>query len=296
MTDYLVSYSTKEYYRRHAELNESAGKFGLHNVISFYDHDLKATPFYQKNIEILINPKGAGFWLWKPYFIRRALDQIYEGDSLLYVDSGSLFVSGPRDLFNICKTNKTGILAFDTWPLNNSQWTKRDTFINLGADEPRYWEAKHIIATVIAFKKSKFTVDFVDEWLEKCQNVNSITDIKNINGKENLQDFIGHRMDQSILSILIEKYKIETYRNPSKWGNFLKMPAFREKGEYVGYPYGVRDSMIGYSPNPYFNSPYRTIFEFNRGPDQPTSEASKPNFYEKLLNKFTSYKRGKISK
>jgi len=291
MANYLVSYSTKEYYQRHAEMNKSAEKYGITNIISYFDYDLKSRSFYKKNREILDIPKGAGLWLWKPFFILEGLTKLQDGDCLLYVDSGSLFISDPSELYKICNTNKSGILAFDASPLNNSQWTKRDTFINLNADEKRYWECNHIIGTVVGFRKSKFTVEFVKEWLKYCQDYNTIAESENIRGKENLPDFISHRMDQSILSILIERYNIETYRNPSKWGNYLKTEPFRQNDEFVGYPYLVKDTIHEYASHPYFNSPYGTIFIFNRKLENNKSAPVKISFYEKYFKGFYFSKR-----
>jgi hypothetical protein len=291
MPNFLISYSTEAYYQRHSEMNLSAEKYGIDNIISFYDYDLKSRSFYKKNKKILDIPKGAGLWLWKPFFILEGLSKIQDGDCLLYVDSGSLFIADPSELFKICNTNKSGILAFDASPLNNSQWTKRDTFINLNADEKRYWECKHIIGTVIGFRKNNFTVEFVKEWLKNCQDYNTISESENIHGQENLPDFIDHRMDQSILSILIERYKIETYRNPSKWGNYLKVEQFREKEEFVGYPYLVKNTIQEYASNTYVNSPYGTIFIFNRQLENKPVTKGKISFYEKIFKGFHSSKK-----
>jgi hypothetical protein len=36
-------------------------------------------------------------------------------------------------------------------------------------------------------------------------------------GEENM-DFITHRHDQSVLSLLLKKYGVDKYRDPSQWG------------------------------------------------------------------------------
>jgi len=38
-------------------------------------------------------------------------------------------------------------------------------------------------------------------------------------GKPNYKEFIDHRHDQSIFSVLTKKYNLLAYRDPSQWGN-----------------------------------------------------------------------------
>lgn len=264
MAVHLINYATDNFLKYQAELNESARKYGINSIFSYTQQDLINTEFYEQNKEILMLARGAGFWLWKPYFILKTLYQLNNDDILIYADSGSLFLDSPEVLIDICRKNQTGIVAFDAYPLTNSQMTKRDTFINMNCDDSSYASAPHVIATVILFKKTEFVLKFVEEWLGFCKVRSSITDEENINGKPNYPDYVLHQGDQPIFSLLIKKYNIETYRNPSKWGNFLKLTEFRVKKELVCYPYYVKKIKMGYSKNPYKNSPYGTIFEFNR--------------------------------
>ena len=162
---YLLSYSTKGFYNRHDELNQSAKKFGIKNHINFYDRDLFKTEFYIKNKIVLDNPKGAGFWLWKPYYINEALKQINDGDLLFYVDAASVFIDDPEAIFKIAGENEKGMILFDTRPLTNRQFCRRDAFINLGCDTEKYWNAWHVIATMFVIKKTAFAVSFISEWL-----------------------------------------------------------------------------------------------------------------------------------
>jgi hypothetical protein len=260
---YLVSFATEDFEKYQLDLINSAKKYGYNDGFHYTTVDLKRTEFYNAYIDIFKEPRGFGYWLWKPFFILETLNKIRENDILFYVDSGSLFINNPDTLIDIAKNDKHGIVSFDCWPLQNYQWTKRDAFINMDLDTEKYWYEKHVIATVILFRKNNFTINFVKEWLEACTNKHTLTETQNIQGKD-IEGYIKHMGDQPVFSLLIAKYQIETYRNPSKWGNFLKMPGCREEGEYVGYPYAVSNSISGYSTNSYSNSPYRTIFEFNR--------------------------------
>lgn len=269
---YLLSYSTKGFYNRHDELNKSAKKFGIKKHIDFYDRDLFKTDFYRKNKIVLDNPKGAGFWLWKPYYINEALKQINDGDLLFYVDAASVFIDDPEAIFKIAGESEQGIIPFDTRPLTNRQFCRRDAFINLGCDTEKYWNSWHVIATMIVIKKTVFAVSFISEWLQACQNPFSIVNNNNSvdfkTKNEELLGFIDHRSDQSIFSILVAKHNLETYRNPCIWGNYLKMKTFRKEDEFAGYPFHLENSIKSYSDTAMENSPYGTIFQINRGRDE----------------------------
>lgn len=80
----------------------------------------------------------------------------------------------------------------------------------------QYFETRQISATFIALKKSEFTVKFVDEWLSYCEDKKIIEPIEDKSNQ--ISGFIAHREDQSILSLLIKKYNIETYQDPSQYG------------------------------------------------------------------------------
>ena len=272
---FLVSFSTPDFKPYLDDLVKSAAKFGITNNIIFGINDLTDTDFYNKHYNTFQQKSGFGYWLWKPFLVKEALDKIDFNDIVFYVDAASLFIDDPQPLIEIAQKNKSDIVAFDAWPLRNSQWTKRDTFINMNCDDDNYWNAKHAIATLFLIKKTDFGINFVKEWLKECENINSLSDNPHILGKDNLPDFVSHRMDQSVLSILIKKHGIETYRNPSKWGNFLKSENFRIRGEHVSSPYALSPQINDYFEQSYLNSPYGTILEFNRRVYHPKKDSFK---------------------
>jgi len=260
---YLVSFATKDFEPSRRRMEQSALKFGIYKFHSYTTFDLKKTFYFYKRKEIFRYKRGFGLWLWKPYIILKSLEKLNDGDILLYVDAGCEFINDPSSLISLARNNASGIVAFDCRPLQNKQFVKRKTFINMDCDNHYHWDNHHVIATVILFKKCQKTILFVKEWLRECEVVSSLLpEIKEPND-DNFSDFIAHREDQSILSLLVSKYNLETYRNPSKWGNFLKMEQYRETGELICYPYYLKNTTNSYCENPMLNSTYGTIFEFN---------------------------------
>jgi len=300
MTTSLVSFATTEFEKYQHDLSRTAKTLGVQRIFEYTkERDLLSTPFYRENMDLLDVPKGAGYWVWKPYFILQALKQLKEGDILLYADAGTSFLSSFKPLVNLCQADSNGILLFDMRPLLNREWTKRDCFILLGADESRYWDAYQAMATVIVLKKSDFVVGFIQEWLKCCLVPLAVTSDASLLGPE-FKEFIEHRWDQSILSILGIKYNLNTYRSPAKWGNYLKFPQFRRRNEYKGYPYALKDTIQDYAVEPQLNSPYGTIFEFNKraqdlGHQPLTSDSSPKIFPLKHLVKYIAHTVAKIS-
>jgi len=286
---HLVSFASNHFSEQQKEMEMSARRYGILDFISYTEKDLTDSDFYKENIDVFAQRRGFGYWLWKPYFILKAMENIKDNDILFYVDSGSKFVNPPATLISLAKNNASGIVAFDCWPLTNHQWTIRETFVNLNCDTPDFWYAKHVIATVMLFRKTPLVILFLKEWLAAClEKTSLIADVTNNN--KNIEGFVQHREDQAIFSVLIKKHNIETYRNPSKWGNFLKVPKYRKENEFISYPYLVENTVNQYSDEPYVNSPYYTIFEFNYR-NQSHGDKKNVKLYEWILKKISSLRK-----
>lgn len=266
----LVSYSTGKWLPLHAELNASASRWGITRHFTYGRGDLEKTDYYRANRAILDEPCGAGYWAWKPFFICEALRELAEGDILFYCDAGSLIVEDPAPLAEICARQPQGLVLFDSRPLTNRQFTKRDCFVQLGCDRREYWNAPKVIATLLVIRNCSFSRDFLSEWLKFCQDPIAVTNARSTHSE--LRGFIQHRSDQSILSVLAAKHRIETFRNPTLWGNFLKMPEYRVAGEPVLSPYGLPLGITDYAQTPQLNSPYGTLFIINRLPNYENKE------------------------
>lgn len=260
MKKYLVNYANPEFYGDQERAKKAALKLGIDGVFSCKDTDLKKTSFYKKHKKTLDTPKGGGLWLWKPYVILAAMNKINDGDLLIYADSAATMINPVDDLIPICK-GQGGILLF-TNTLTNKIWTKRDCFVNMGCDTRKYWDYKQVMGGFQVYIKNKLSMKFVTEFLKYCEMPNILEDQlagwPNKCGLPDLPGFRAGRNDQSVLSNLAAKYNIKSFRDPSQNGNHLKMPEFRERGEWINYPYN-------YSNNPDQHSTYPTIFYNYRG-------------------------------
>lgn len=229
----LINYAN-DVFRESQNLNSTAGKqVGLFDdVISYSPKDIE-TEFYNKNKKILRQRRGNGYWLWKPYFIKKTLEAMKYGDYLFYCDSGSYFIRPVTPLIDISVATGQEIIVFDLTYLEK-EWTKRDAFILMDCDSLKYSESMQRLASFSLWKKSEFTMDFVNEYLRYAQDERIISDLENQCGYPNYPEFEEHRHDQSIFSLLTKKYDLEAYRDPSQFGN----------GEIQKYPNSKYEQLI----------------------------------------------------
>ena len=230
MKKYLVSFATPMFYLRQKELVKSAKKYGIDNICSFNRKHI-SKDFFNENKEILNLKRGAGYWLWKPYFILKCLEKMDEGDALIYLDSDHVITNKLDNLINLCKKNK-GVLLFKREQINKN-WTKRDCFILMKSDSKKYWEAEQVQAGFQIYIKNNFSINFVKKWLDYCKNKLILTDCPNSLGFPDFPDFREHRHDQSVLSILSVKHnikKVSFYESLERGENNRKIILLQKEG------------------------------------------------------------------
>ncbi|MDJ0523012.1 MAG: hypothetical protein QNJ90_13160 [Planctomycetota bacterium] len=200
---------------RQQGLADSARRHGFHEIVSWTRPKLMATPFYAAHRDVLDRPRGAGYWAWKPYIIRQALEDAREGDHVVYWDvgrgredareTGNRFRRSIRPLVRWCDRQGGGALPGVWIPQSgaNGMWTKRDCFARMGCDEPRYWEAPQVSASFSIWRRDARSLAFVDRWLACVCDPQLVTDDPNTCGLPDLPGFVDHRHDQSILTNLV---------------------------------------------------------------------------------------------
>jgi hypothetical protein len=168
--------------------------------------------FVSRNQYTLSQSRGAGYWIWKPYLIRKTIESMGENDWLMYTDSGMYFVRNPWEWIEPIADaiGEKGVLTFGmAW--SNKQFCKRDAFVLMGMDELQYTEGKHRLASVFVCRKTPFSLAFVNEWLDWAQDPRILTDLPNTQGLPNYPEFSDHRHDQSIMSLLSIKHQTYVY-------------------------------------------------------------------------------------
>ena len=211
-----INYSDKRFQKAQKFNSKKALEFGADKVIE-WTRDKLPTEFKENNKELFSRPRGGGYWVWKPYIIRQALDEISEGDYVVYTDSGSAFVQPIKLLLDAMEAQNTDVMCFciDKPEL---RWSKRDALIIMDCDKPEYLWSAQICTGYIILKKSKKTVDLIDEFLSYAQDIRIVSDDDNVMGIENYDEFKENRHDQTAWSLLCKKHNIKPFRDPSQFG------------------------------------------------------------------------------
>ena len=109
-------------------------------VVKFTDSDLKNdTEFWEKHGAFIESHKrGYGYWIWKPYLMKKVFEQMNENDILFYLDSGCEMKSGSNDTLKeyVKRCDECNILYTSTWH-NEKQYNKMDILreFNMDTDE-----------------------------------------------------------------------------------------------------------------------------------------------------------------
>jgi hypothetical protein len=179
------------------------------------EEDLKAdTEFWSKHGSFIeANPRGYGYYIWKPYIIMKALEQMNDNDILVFADAGCSFnhhaIDRLKEYFKMVQDDEKGILTFKLKYLNK-HWTKMDTFIALDTPEEHRQTNQRISGAVI-IRKCNISYNIIREWYTLMENYHYIDDKPSI--APNYPHFFENRHDQSIYALLALKYDLLTIRN-----------------------------------------------------------------------------------
>jgi hypothetical protein len=258
MQKIVLSFYNNKYKTANTWLANSLRGYGIDRHINISQEEFLTTDFSRQHKHIALEPTGAGFFLWKPYYILETLQKMSEGDLLLYVDSGHAFEADPAPLFDLCKEqdmllfenyqgyfffSRTG-LAFNEYncytEVNKCKyWCKADSLRLLGLKGSGAEDAWLTDASIILFRKSARTLQFVKEWLQACTDRRMVSFDRNEDGAGEIPGFQFHIYDQSLLSLLAFKHRLPLFRCPSQYGNHYKQPAYRVENEYLVLPYAA---------------------------------------------------------
>lgn len=218
MLKYFINFANHSFRnQQNYSLKMALSKGGFDEIKAYSKKDID-NQFYNEYKNILEQSRGAGYWLWKPYFINKKLEELNEGDYLFYSDSGVFFRKNVDVLIEVLEKNDQDIMGFQL-PLIESQWTKKELIHDMDCNKARFTESNQILASYILIKKTNFSISFFQEFLDVSCNEINITD-KYDNSVKQDDDFIEHRHDQSIFSLLYKKYSLIPFKDPTQFGKY----------------------------------------------------------------------------
>jgi FkbM family methyltransferase len=181
--------------------------------INFFDNviieDEKSIKSLLKEHEefIINNKRGYGYWIWKPIIIKNQLEKMKDNDILFYLDCGSSIIN-----YNTHKLNEyidilkdKDIIVFDAYTYLTKTFMKKNVINEFNMNN-EILEKNLIEAGFIIIKKTNFSINFLNLWLDTMTKNNySLVNDDLLNFEQN-KDFIEHRHDQSILTVLARQH------------------------------------------------------------------------------------------
>jgi hypothetical protein len=259
------------------ELFLKSPDFGISEFFFWKWGDIKNTKFYEENKKMLdhIDPAMNGR-CYKPFVILDALKSIGDGDFVIYNDTSPEWWENRKSIDtslydlevikNLCIKNN-GILTSDvTWITNwgigdhtHENFTLERCINKMEMQEYRY-SLQHA-SGMIVLQKSERTLKFMEEWLrwnlvDECASLGSI-DAEPVLPEKCICEYwhkevdengkIGHRHDQSISGLLLNKLNQKLVKNRGNY-NFLEFCI-------TGFNYEFIESNVGMS-----KYSYKTVF------------------------------------
>ena len=212
MNTVLISYASPGF-EPYQAINAITGRIcGFDDCRAYRPADL-ADDFVRAHAGILNQPRGAGFWLWKPYLVSRALREVEEGDIVFYSDAAVQFVNPIRPMIDFMRSRSVDLLVLGEG-FSDAAYTKRDAFILMECDTERYaWTAQRF-ASCFMVRMSAWSQDFIERYLRFACDARILTDRPNELGEPNYPGFVDHRHDQSIFSLLTKKLDLPVFSTP----------------------------------------------------------------------------------
>ena len=213
---HFVTYADSNYRGQQILLsNQAKDSAQFDSVIMLTEQDLKSSSYYEKNKSILDRTDEGidgrvkpGFFAWKPWVIHEAFQKIDDNDIVMYIDCGDKLKNLQQLRGALLKSMNHIDVLLTKGAFKNSQYTKADCFVYMNAFSPKIIHAIQIEAGILVFKKTEFCKTLIRKWARFCMDARIITSDANVCGQENMPDFVEHRWDQSILSILAEKHDL----------------------------------------------------------------------------------------
>jgi hypothetical protein len=205
MSIHFVTFGSDDFEPQVTRITNEARHTGwFSSVRGMFTRDLD--PSFLNKHEGFLKGRGYGFWIWKPQVILQSLNEISDGDVLVYADSGCTWNRKGEQRFQeyvqMVNQHPSGVLGFQLAPHIENLWTKREVFEALGYDG---FNTPQICATYILIRKCEYSLNIIREWSTLTQHYKLINDDKWL---PQYRQFKDHRHDQSIWSLLVKKLNV----------------------------------------------------------------------------------------
>ncbi len=234
-TIHFVSYGNERFEKSRERIAQEAKEAGWFDRIKVYTPQDISEYFEEHQGFIDVEKRGGGYWIWKPYIIKKELVRLKEGEFLVYADADcTIQKKGIESMVNYINTlekSEFGVLSFEI-DFPEKDWTKGDLADHLGIPlHSKPMNTGQIMSVVIILKKSPHAEKLVSDWL-KLAVTEDYRLIDDSPSKTNAPSFVEHRHDQSIFSLLVKTQGGIVFRDEVQTRKMMEDPS-----EGISSPY-----------------------------------------------------------
>lgn len=206
MQIHLAAYGDYNYYKKKELLRQQAIDSLFFDKIHLFSPTDIDPVFKFRIYDPIKYYRGGGYWIWKPYFVKKVMDNIAYGDVLIYSDSGCEINKDGRQRFKeyieLLITSQTGTLDFRL-PHKEYKYTKQEVFDYYNCNT-EIIDSNQLHSTVLLLKKCSHTIRLVNEWyIASVKYPFLFTDETRVMQRP---VFLEHRHDQSLFSVIRKIY------------------------------------------------------------------------------------------
>lgn len=221
---HFITYANHRYERSRQRIIEEAKNFGVFETTTGFTPNDLSDEFKNKFKNILCLSRGAGYWIWKYDIIMRKLNEINEGDYIVYADAGCTINKNGIDRFfeyiDMLDKSSYGILSFQMGGLLEKWYTVKEIFdyFDIGQDHT-IRNSGQFVGGILIIKKNDHSRLIFNKFYELlCNNINLITDSYNSFNQSSY--FRDNRHDQSALSVIRKIHGSVVIPDETWFGNF----------------------------------------------------------------------------
>lgn len=230
MTVHLVTFSDANMSRSASLCVDSALRHGVDQHWFYAPEIIRDWPAVKDHPLVFRqpeNPNRAYAWFaWKPLVVNEVLGHLKDGDYLIYSDAGVEFIDNQR--YIIDRMDQDIFLFANQW--QHAHWCKADIIAEVWPGSTWANYDKQCQASVIFFRVSDYSREFVKEWLYWCLYRVRFTEgvctdewrylIDDSPSRiSNHEEFRENRWDQAILSTLASRQGVALHWWPASYGN-----------------------------------------------------------------------------
>lgn len=209
---HFITYGDNKYANAKARLLNEAKDFYDFKTITGYGLNDLDVKFKKRFKNILNQPRGGGYWIWKPYILYKKFMEIKDNEYLVYLDAGCKLNKQGINRFNeyidLLDNSKYGILSFQMTNKHNqgfcreNEWTVKEIFeyFNLKIDG-EHGNSAQFVGGVLIIKKNQHSKIILETYLKSVFN-NPIMFSDYFNKNNQATFFKDNRHDQSVFSLI----------------------------------------------------------------------------------------------